>query len=69
MMPNLKVFLFCGEVLTTSTTKKLQERFPDVKIINTYGPTESTVAVSDVLITPELLEETMAKGKSLPVGT
>ena len=68
MMPNLKVFLFCGEVLTTSTTKKLQERFPDVKIINTYGPTESTVAVSDVLITPELLEETMAKGKSLPVG-
>lgn len=68
MLPNLKIFLFCGEVLTTSTAKKLQERFPKTKIINTYGPTESTVAVSDVMITPELLEETMKMGKSLPVG-
>lgn len=68
MMPNLEMFLFCGEVLTTSTVKKLHERFPNTKVINTYGPTESTVAVSDVLITPELLENIMSRGKSLPVG-
>lgn len=68
MMPNLEMFLFCGEVLTTSTVKKLHERFPSAKVINTYGPTESTVAVSDVLITSKLLESTMIKGKSLPVG-
>lgn len=68
MLPNLQIFLFCGEVLTTSTVKKLQERFPNAKIINTYGPTESTVAVSDVLITPELLNQTIKMGKSLPVG-
>lgn len=68
LLPQLEMFLFCGEVLTTMTVKRLQERFPGVKIINTYGPTESTVAVTDVEITKELLEKTIKKGKSLPVG-
>ena len=40
----LKLFLFCGEVLTTATVEKLKERFPEAVIINTYGPTESTVS-------------------------
>lgn len=64
----LKLFLFCGEVLTTATVEKLKERFPEAVIINTYGPTESTVAVTDVTITEKLLQETIARGKSLPVG-
>ena len=68
MLPHLRIFLFCGEVLTTATAQNLMNRFPQAKIINTYGPTESTVAVSDVVVTPELLEQTMAAGKSLPVG-
>lgn len=68
LLPDLEIFLFCGEVLTTATVKKLHERFPDAKVINTYGPTESTVAVSDVEITPQLLKETIEQGKSLPVG-
>ncbi len=68
LLPNLKMFLFCGEVLTTATVKKLHERFPNTKVINTYGPTESTVAVTDVEITPELLDNIISLGKSLPVG-
>lgn len=68
LIPNLEVFLFCGEVLTTATVSKLHQRFPKAKVINTYGPTESTVAVTDVEITPELLENIMSQGKSLPVG-
>lgn len=64
----LKLFLFCGEVLTTATVEKLKERFSEAVIINTYGPTESTVAVTDVTITEKLLQETIARGKSLPVG-
>ncbi|USS91651.1 D-alanine--poly(phosphoribitol) ligase subunit DltA [Fructobacillus americanaquae] len=62
--PRLKKFLFCGEVLTATTSKKLRERFPDARIFNTYGPTEATVAVSAIEITDEVL----AKYDKLPIG-
>ena len=64
LMPNLRVFLFCGEVLTNSTALKLIDRFPEAKIINTYGPTESTVAVTEQIVTKELAE----KEEPLPIG-
>ncbi len=64
LMPNITAFLFCGEKLTKSTAKKLLERFPKAKVINTYGPTESTVAVTDIEITKEMLEDE----KELPIG-
>ncbi|MDO4323132.1 MAG: D-alanine--poly(phosphoribitol) ligase subunit DltA [Lachnospiraceae bacterium] len=64
MMPELQVFLFCGETLANKTSCKLQKRFPNARIINTYGPTESTVAVTDVSVTPELVEAE----DPLPVG-
>ena len=46
MMPNLRLFLFCGETLANSTAAHLLERFPRARVLNTYGPTESTVAVT-----------------------
>lgn len=64
LMPRLSVFLFCGETLGNRTVGKLRERFPDARIVNTYGPTESTVAVTDVLVTPELEK----RENPLPVG-
>ena len=64
LLPDLKAFLFCGETLTKRTVSRLMERFPGVDIINTYGPTESTVAVTDVRITKEMLEAE----EDLPVG-
>lgn len=63
-MPHLQTFLFCGEELTVKTAKALQQRFPDAKIYNTYGPTEATVAISGIEITPEILEN----NDRLPVG-
>ena len=64
MLPELELFLFCGEVLTLAVAKELKERFPRARIFNTYGPTEVTVAVTSIEITEELL----AKETALPVG-
>lgn len=63
LMPELQKFLFCGEILTNDTARKLIERF-DADVINTYGPTESTVAVSDV----QIIEEIVQKENPLPIG-
>ncbi len=64
LIPELENFLFCGEKLTNRTAEKLMERFPKAKVINTYGPTESTVAVTDV----EISKEMAASEKDLPIG-
>lgn len=53
-LPDMTTFLFCGEVLTNKTARELQKRFPNAEVINTYGPTESTVAVTDVVVTEEM---------------
>lgn len=62
--PNIKQFLFCGETLSKETAKALMTRFPKSKIINTYGPTESTVAVTSVEIKKEHLDD----HHGLPIG-
>ena len=64
LMPDLELFLFCGETLTLSTARQLHERFPNAIIVNTYGPTESTVAVTEVIIE----ESHLASEEALPVG-
>jgi D-alanine--poly(phosphoribitol) ligase subunit 1 len=63
LLPRLGLFLFCGETLPTSTAAALRERFPDARVVNTYGPTESTVAVTSVVIEPQHLTTA-----ALPVG-
>ena len=62
--PDIKVFFFCGERLTKTTANKLIEAFPNAKLINTYGPTESTVAISSV----EICSEHIDSQDELPVG-
>lgn len=59
LMQDLKVIFFCGEQLYPETVKKLWTRFPDLKVINAYGPTECTVAVSGVEITPHMCNDDM----------
>ena len=49
-MPGITHFYFDGEELTVKTAQKLRERFPNARIINAYGPTEATVALSAVAI-------------------
>ncbi len=62
--PNFKCVYFCGEELETKTARKLFERFPSIEILNAYGPTEATSAVSAINITKEMTENL----KLLPAG-
>jgi D-alanine--poly(phosphoribitol) ligase subunit 1 len=67
LMPNLRTIIFCGEKLLKSTIDKLYERFKKLKIINSYGPTECTFAVTSIKIprnTVNLNEIPVGKVKS-----
>lgn len=64
MLPSIRTFLFCGETLTNRTALQLLERFPQASVMNTYGPTESTVALTEVKVDRELAQ----KESPLPVG-
>ncbi|HEY8891886.1 MAG TPA: D-alanine--poly(phosphoribitol) ligase subunit DltA [Clostridium sp.] len=64
LLPELRQMLFCGETLSKVCVEKLFERFPNVKIINFYGPTEATVAVTAI----EIKKEMLLSKESLPVG-
>ena len=64
LLPDLRLFLFCGDTLTPRTAKALRRRFPHAIVANTYGPTESTVAVTYC----EIDDQMVASGEALPVG-
>ena len=64
MLPNLKAMIFVGEVLPKPLCEELLNRFKGTRIINGYGPTEATVAVS----TNDMSKEVLAKEGSLPIG-
>lgn len=63
-IPSLRAVFCCGERLEKKTVRKLFARFPDIAIINAYGPTEATCAVCAVQITREMLDA----DAELPVG-
>lgn len=52
-LPNLSSVFFCGEQLEPKTAAKLFNRFAGIRIINAYGPTEATCAVTASEITPK----------------
>lgn len=65
-LPVLSVFVFIGEVLNKALVKQLRRRFPNAKIMNSYGPTEATVATTVVEITDEMMA---SESDLLPIGT
>ena len=50
--------------LTSGGTLNLVDRYPSAVVYNTYGPTEATVAVTGIKLTPEVIEAY----NPLPVG-
>jgi D-alanine--poly(phosphoribitol) ligase subunit 1 len=63
-LPTLRTFLFCGEVLPVTLARTLRKRFPEVRVINTYGPTEATVATTWIVVDDAVL----AQHSPLPIG-
>lgn len=61
LLTELDIMYFCGETLTRKTLDRLKERFKGVQIINSYGPTECTVAISSVDVS-ENVEEKLPAG-------
>lgn len=65
-LTDLNVFIFIGEVLSKALVKHLRRLFPQAKILNSYGPTEATVATTIVEITDEMLKD---ECELLPIGS
>ena len=63
-LPEIKTFLFCGEPLSHVLAKQLRKKFPSAKILNTYGPTEATVATTWLEINDDIIN----LHNPLPVG-
>ena len=63
-LPELRAVFCCGERLEKKPVRKLFARFPEICLINAYGPSEATCAVCAVRITKEML----AADEELPVG-
>lgn len=63
-MASLRTFLFCGEPLPIPLAQTLKKRFPGVPILNTYGPTEATVATTLLAVD----EAHLLDGASMPIG-
>ena len=64
-LPELNVFVFIGEVLNKALVKQLRRRFPHAKILNSYGPTEATIATTVIEITDDILQ---SENDLLPIG-
>ncbi len=63
LVPGLRLFIFCGETLPNTVADRLMGRFPAVRVLNTYGPTESTVAVTSVEVTREMAQATAPRSR------
>ena len=53
LLGSLRLITFCGEPLLPAQVSAIVAALPDTILQNTYGPTESTVSVTELRLTPE----------------
>jgi amino acid adenylation domain-containing protein len=64
---NLRMIVYGGEALNPARLKPFQQRYPDVRHINMYGITETTVHVTfKEITTTDMESETSNIGKPIP---
>ena len=64
LLPDFKRLVFVGEIFTKTLAMRIFERFPDLSVINAYGPTEATCLITACFVEKAMLED----DRSLPIG-
>ncbi|MCK0534741.1 MULTISPECIES: AMP-binding protein [unclassified Anaerobiospirillum] len=67
-LPSLRMCILIGEALWFHQLRQLHKMAPSARLINTYGPTEATVAVSGYEVLPADLEDDSLEYTIVPLG-
>lgn len=65
--PSIRRSFFCGEALPLSTVRAWRTAAPNSEIINVYGPTEATIAITRYDV-PDDLDEADCHAGVVPIG-
>lgn len=52
----LKTIALGGEAISVADLRVLWSKVPSIRVFNRYGPTETTIAVTNVQLTPDMIE-------------
>jgi len=66
-LENLRLSLFCGEKLTFNTWQLWKRVAPRSRVVNLYGPTETTIAITHFEVPEDFPEATAPRG-TIPIG-
>jgi acyl-coenzyme A synthetase/AMP-(fatty) acid ligase len=53
----LEIIALGGEALPVADLRSLWSYMPEIRLFNRYGPTETTIAVTNLELTPDMIEE------------
>ena len=67
MYPSIRKSFLCGEALPLTTVRTWQEAAPNSEIVNLFGPTEATIAITGFTVGEDLTEEDCHMGV-VPIG-
>lgn len=67
-MPSLRLSLFCGEPLTRQQALAWGRAAPGSTLVNSYGPTETTIVCSDVVLPADPARWPVTGDDVLPLG-
>ncbi|KAA2254443.1 amino acid adenylation domain-containing protein [Solihabitans fulvus] len=63
-LPALRWLMVTGEALPEQVCRRWFDRYPDIPLVNAYGPTECSDDVTHAVLTPA----TLAAGATVPIG-
>lgn len=65
-LPKLRLAFFCGEPLPLELAHAFSLAAPHAQVVNLYGPTETTIAITEQVVVPELTERVVPLGRPFP---